>query len=404
MGKNLDLRSNRIKFVVHGFFFSTALKVAEPSTVLPLIIKYFTANNVLIGLFSSLVRGGAVLMQLYMAYFAQTYKKVLKPLRWLFFFRVMSWLGIGLSLYFFAEKNVKLTLWLVGSGFFMFSFFAGFGTILFHELLGKIFSNKYRGATWGYRQIFMGIGGFIGIIITWYFFKSLKAPLSFAYAFLLSSGFMLIGYLFLGNVKEDSKINISSKESSFIKFLYNSFKILKYDRVLSLQILVCLISFSYLFVFPFIVTHTKIELKLGGLALGSALPLIIGNITGNFIWVKLSGKGKDKTIVQLSFIFIIISLIISIVASNIFMFIFIYLFAGAATDGFRLSFKNLILSIAPEEKRPVYFAVQNNITSLGMFFSIPGGILINNMPFNVVISGVIIILLIGFGLSFKLTQ
>ena len=73
-------------------------------------------------------------------------------------------------------------------------------------------------------------------------------------------------------------------------------------------------------------------------------------------------------------------------------------------DGFRLAFSNLILIIAPEEKRPVYIAVQNNITSLGMFFSIPGGALISWLGFDIVGVGIVIVLSIGFVISFKLKR
>ena len=34
---------------------------------------------------------------------------------------------------------------------------------------------------------------------------------------------------------------------------------------------------------------------------------------------------------------------------------------GMATDGIRLSSDNLIIVVAPEEKRPIYMALQNNI-------------------------------------------
>jgi signal peptidase II len=48
----------------------------------------------------------------------------------------------------------------------------------------------------------------------------------------------------------------------------------------------------------------------------------------------------------------------------------IFFLAGASTDGNRISSGNLIIQIAPENKRPVYVALQANITSLGLFFSI----------------------------------
>ena len=321
-------------------------------------------------------------------------------------FRFLSWFGIGLSLYYLGDKNPVLTLWFVGIGLFLFSFVAGFGTVLFHELLGKIFTNNFRGVTWAYRQFFMGVGGILSAFFTAYLFHRFEdqKTLSFALAFIISSGFMAIGYIFLGLVKEDAKINVVKKESNFWLFLKKSFSILFEDKKLSNQIIVCLFSYTYLLVFPFIVKYARLEISFAGLALGSALPLLVGNVLGNIIWVKLSKTGNDKLIIQLSFLAILFSLIMAIFADHMIMFIMVFFLAGIARDGFRLSFKNMVLSIAPEDKRPVYFAVHNNLTSFGMFFSIPGGWLLNHYSINSIIILTVFLLFFGFILSFRLTS
>ncbi len=402
MKENLNLLSNRIKFITHGFFFSTAYHMAEPSTILPLVVNYFSKSDIIIGIFSSLVRGGAIIMQLYMAFHAQTYKRVMNPLRILFLFRLLSWIGIGLAIYFFGNVNPVLTLWLIGLGLFTFSFTAGLGTILFHELLGKIFTNEYRGVTWAYRQISMGIGGILSGVIAGWIFNLYERPLGFAYAFLISGIFMLIGYVFLGVVHEWEKKNTSEKEKNFGLFIGNAFALLKQDKILLNQIIVCLISYTYLFALPFVIKYNRPELNLGGLAVSSAVPLLTGSILGNIIWARLASRNSNKIIVRISFLMMIFSLTMALLPSNIFIFILIFLFAGSASDGFRLAFKNLILSLAPEEKRPVYFAVQNFITSIGLFFSIPGGALLNLIGFNTLIILTITVLLTGFFFSHKL--
>jgi len=402
MKENLNLLSNRIKFITHGFFFSTAYHMAEPSTILPLVVNYFSKSDIIIGIFSSLVRGGAIIMQLYMAFHAQTYKRVMSPLRILFLFRLLSWIGIGLAIYFFGNVNPVLTLWLIGLGLFTFSFTAGLGTILFHELLGKIFTNEYRGVTWAYRQISMGIGGILSGVIAGWIFNLYDRPLGFAYAFLISGIFMLIGYIFLGIVYEWEKKNISEKEKNFSLFIGNVFALLKQDKILLNQIIVCLISYTYLFALPFVIKYNKPELNLGGLAVSSAVPLLTGSILGNIFWARLASRNSNKIIVRISFLMMIFSLTMALLPSNIFIFILIFLFAGSASDGFRLAFKNLVLSLAPEEKRPVYFAVQNFITSIGLFFSIPGGALLNIIGFKALIILTITLLLTGFFFSHKL--
>jgi predicted MFS family arabinose efflux permease len=124
----------------------------------------------------------------------------------------------------------------------------------------------------------------------------------------------------------------------------------------------------------------------------------------NILWGKLSSTGKNRLIVLLSYFLIIIVVILSVLAKHIYYYYFVFFIAGAAIDGFRLAFSNLILIIAPEDKRPVYIAVQNNITSIGMFFSIPGGALVSHLGFNTVGWFTVGVLVLGLFMSFKLKR
>ncbi|MBN2610612.1 MAG: MFS transporter [Bacteroidales bacterium] len=395
MKEKLNLTSNRVKFILHGFFFSTAYHMAEPSTILPLVVNHFSKSNIIIGLISSLVRGGAIIMQMFMAFHAQAYKHVMRPLRLLFFFRVLSWIGTGLAIFFFGKANPLLALWLFGTGLFLFSFTAGLGTILFHELLGKIFTGEYRGVTWAYRQISMGAGGILSGFIAGWILNYFPKPLNFAYSFLISSIFLITGYVIISTVKEWGKRNVAVKEKSFSVFIRNSMQMLKEDRQLRNQIIACILSYSYLFALPFVVKYIKLDLNLGGLAIGSAVPLLTGAMVGNIVWAKLASKNANKQIVTISFILMIISLGLAFIPSSLFLFVLIFLLAGSASDGFRLAFKNMVLNLATEEKRPVYFALQNFITSLGLFFSIPGGALINLIGFNGLLIFTVALLITG---------
>jgi len=71
-------------------------------------------------------------------------------------------------------------------------------------------------------------------------------------------------------------------------------------------------------------------------------------------------------------------------------------------DGNRIASGNLILILAPEEKRPVYTALQTNIVSFGMFFSIAGGIILNFSNYTFLYSFTLILLSVALLLSFKL--
>jgi hypothetical protein len=80
----------------------------------------------------------------------------------------------------------------------------------------------------------------------------------------------------------------------------------------------------------------------------------------------------------------------------------IFLLIGVAIDGAKLAAGNLILIIAPEEKRPVYIAIASNITSLGLFFAICGGVVLSMSNYTILYSLTIFLLSISLFSSYFL--
>ena len=133
------------------------MSVAEPSTILPLIVHHFSESVILVGVFASLLRGGAIAVQLFAAFYAQGYKRVMPYMRKVFLARFISWFMIGLAILLIGDKNPALTLWVFGIGLFIFSFSAGFGSIYFSEIIAKIFNKTERGKSMANRQFYAAI-------------------------------------------------------------------------------------------------------------------------------------------------------------------------------------------------------------------------------------------------------
>lgn len=400
---SVDLKSNRNRFVLQGFFLVAATTAADPSTVLPLIVDFFGGNEILVGVLVSLLRGGAIIMQLWAAFHAQSYKLVLPSLRIVFVARGFIWFFIGLFFYFFGTSNPTFILWIFSILVFLFSFSAGFGVVYYQELRGKAFTKEYRGKTIAIRQIASGFAGILSGGLSGYILSTFDKPESFAYLFIISSIAMATGFAIFWNFKEEKKEKISKRENNFGDFLKNAGKLLKNDRDLKYQIITRLISYSLFFVFPFVILKVKSSFGIEGKDVGSFIFLMmLGAMLSNLLWGKLSSLNKNKLIIIISFILAITVVLTAVYATNIYFFYALYFLAGAATDGFRLAFGNMILIIAPPEKRPVYIAVQNNITSVGIFFSIPGGVILHNLNFEFLSFFSISILFIGLIFSFKI--
>ncbi len=399
----IDKKSNKNKTASHGFFIAISTSIAEPSTILPLIVTHFGGGSLLVGIFAALLRGGAILVQMIAAFYAQSFPLVKPYIKKVFLIRFLAWFSIGLVIYFLNDKNKTLTLFFIGLGLFIFSFTAGFGAIYFREMLGKMFTHKYRGKVMATRQFFAGLGSIGSGALAGWVLNNFEAPYSFAYLFLVSSVLMLIGFSIFLTCDEPEKTKTSKKEKNFFLFLKNSFKILKSNKTLQFQIISYLLSYSYLLSLPFVILDAKENINLDGTAIGFFISSqMLGATLSNFIWGKLSGNGKNRLIVQLSFIILLGIFLMVILFKNFYLYIIVFFMIGMSKDGFRLAFTNLLFIIAPDDKRPVYVALQANIGSIGIFFSVLGGIILKFTSYQYLYIITFILLMIAFLLSFKL--
>jgi MFS family permease len=400
----IDNPKNNYKNVTHAFFLALAITIAEPSTILPLIIHHFSDSVIMVGIFTSLLRGGAITIQLYAAFYAQAYKQVLPYLGKVFFFRFISWFMIGASIFFIGDSNKPLTLFFIGLGLFFFSFSAGFGAIYFKELQAKIFSKTYRGKTMANRQIAGAIASIISGGVVGYVLQNYEAPQSYAYLFMVSSLFMIIGFGVFVTIDEPVKENISIKEKDFKSFIKNSLNILKQERRLQQQILAIFLSFSYLIAMPFVILKANSTFILTGWMLGGFITIqMLGSILGSsLLWRRISNYEK---MLSLAFTFIIMAFIVALFAQSLYSYALIFLLLGIGLDGFSNSSMNLVIEIAPEEKRPIYTALQTNLVSFGLFFPILGGLLLKFTQSYTLIYGLTILLLsLGLWVSLRLNK
>jgi len=398
----LDDSTNNYKNITHAFFLALAITIAEPSTILPLMIHHFSDSVILVGLFASLLRGGAITIQLYVAFYAQTYQYVLPYLGRVFLFRFMAWLSIGLSIYFIGENHKTITLILIGVGLFLFSFTAGFGAIYFKELQAKLFSKSYRGKSMASRQIAGSIASIISGGVAGYILSHYEAPLSYSYLFIASSLFMLVGFGVFMTINEPIKERVQSKEKNFKQFIVNAIKLFKQEKPLQRQTLVIFLTYSYYMALPFVILEANTLFKLSGWMVGGFITIqMIGSIIGSFfLWRNIDEYEK---MLSLSFIFMIFAFTTVIFYKNIYGYTIVFLLYGVAIDGFKIAIMNLIIEIAPEEKRPIYTALQTNISSIGLFFPIVGGTILHYIhSYTTIYILTIVLLTIGLIKSTKL--
>ncbi len=391
-------RINNLKNALHGFFLSVATTVAEPSTILPLIVHHFSSNLALVGLFASLLRGGAIAVQLVAAFYAQSYTRVMPLMRLVFLFRFLFWFLIGAAIHFVGDRNPTLTLWLIGIGLFGFSFVAGFGGIYFKEIIAKVFDRSQRGRTMANRQLWSSVGAILSGGIAGWVLERFEAPESYAMLFMLSAFLMALGLAAFAGIDEPPKERVSRREESFVHFLHNAWGILRSDERLRIQIGASLMGYSFLLAMPFVILQAKETIHLSGWLVGSFITVqMIGSVLGNFFLWRRFGVHYARML-QTAYALMGGAFFLAFFADNAWIYATIFLLFGIGIDGFRNADMNLVLEIASEEKRPVYVAIQSTIVSLGLFFSIPGGFILQWFGYTVLYT--ITLLMLGTGLYF----
>jgi len=401
----MNKKLNHYKNVLHGFFVSIATTIAEAHTILPLIITYFGGGAILVGLFSSLLRGGAIVVQLYAAFHAQSYPHMQKYIRRVFISRFLAWFFIGVSIILFGEEYPNFTLFCIGFGLFIFSFSAGFGAIYFKEIIAKVFTKDFRGKSMATRQFFAAFGSLLSGATAGYIINTFEAPFSFGILFIASSFLMALGFIAFGNIDEPIKQNITVKENSFVKFLSNAYILFKSDKKLQIQIYTFLLTYTYLLSLPFIIIDASSKINMNGTAIASIITAqMIGAMLSNILWGKLSSIGLNKLIAKITILSYIFVIIMALTSSSLYMYMLMFFIVGAAADGFRLSSTNLIINISPEDKRPVYTAIQANIISIGIFFPVLGGIVLSLTSYDFLYMLTIFSLIIAYIFSNKLKE
>ena len=399
----IDDPKNNLRNIAHAFFLSLAISIAEPSTILPLMVHHFSDSAFLVGLYAALLRGGAIVVQLYASFHAQSYKRVLPYLRIVFFFRFLSWLFIGIAILLFGEKHPTVTVTLIGVGLFFFSFTAGFGAIYFKELQAKLFSKAYRGKVMSNRGIAGSTAAIISGGVAGYILSTTKAPLNYAYLFIISSLIMGIGFFLFATLEEPEKQNVSKKEKSFKEFIKNAIKILKKDKRLRVQTFAIFLGFAYLIAMPFVILQANSSFTLTGWMLGGFISVqMIGSILGNILlWRRISDY---ELMLSLAFALMIIAFLVALFSHSLVGYFIVFLLFGFALDGFNISAMNLVIEIAPEDKRPIYTALQTNLSSIGLFFPLLGAALLNisHNNYTIVYLVTVAILALGLFVSLKL--
>jgi len=372
----MDQKSSRKKVVLQGMTLSYASTMADPILLLPLIISYFSDNYLLVGVFIALYKVSGMLVQLYSAYRMQSKLYVMSDLKAIFLLRLFSWLLIGTSIVFFGKEYPNLTLVLMAIGLTLYSISYSMGALHYNEILAKVFTRKYRGVTLAYRQLYAAFGLLVAAFSVNYIIDIYEEPVSFGMLFIYGSFVMAIGLYYFTKIVEPKKEHLRD-DRTFTIFLSNSISFLKSDTIFQKYLLSYILVSTYLLAMPYIIIQSKEYFEFTGLFVAELILIQgFGFIVGNLLWGLFSFKSKEKYILLVSIIMLMVIMLIMLNLHHSYYLYIVFFLYAFASDGIKLVYNNILLVIAPEEKRPIYTSLKSHITSLGFLFPIIGGLII----------------------------
>ena len=420
--ENSDQRFNYVLGVINGAIFMFGFSFLHPNTVLPVFVRQLTESNVLVGLASAIQRAGWLLPQLLVAGYAEnlTYKRGLY-IRANAVRLVLTWLIIPLlACCAVSRPHWTLAGFLVLSG--IAAVFGGLAAVPYSDIVGKTIPGPYFGQFFATR-LFLGAG--LSSILAGFLVRYLLSedsphvfPGNFIIVFSIGAALMTIGILCYIIVREPPG-KVSRRRRTFVDIVGNIPSILRKDRQFRLLLLVLVLASGLGFSLPFYIVLVQERFGASSGVAGTFLATqTLGVLLSNLFWAWLSRRSGNLSLIRvttfgqilipvytLGLVYLMAdtlqgspSWVVSVAFSPVFFLI------GAFISGGYIGYNSLLLSMAPEERRPTYIGVTNSLMGAAALYPLLGGIIVEFLGINMVFFLAALLCTGGFLVCLTLTE
>lgn len=431
-----DIAKNRERYfkrnfwvgVLNGTFFRGGCAFLDPSTVLPEFLSYLTPSSSIIGGVSAIFRAGMLFTQILTANFLETraYKKPVYNLAAKI--RIISVFTLAFVVYFFGARSNNFALLMFLLVYIIYSFASGLGVLPFSDIVAKTIYERKRGLFMALRWstgslLSLGVGYIVARVLSKR--DLFPFPANFAFLFLLGGITITIALcIFSFGVKEPPQKNIRKNVIGFKEYLKTALKNLCYDKNYAYLLITRLFAGAEALSMPFFIRYARTILNMRPEITGSYLSVkMIGGMIAVLIWGKVGDRHGNKLLVQ--FICLLGSLIVAwalsakLLVDQIYLLIplinelallkiiygVVFFMVGGYLAGQIMAFNNLLLEIAPEEKRPSYIGIFNSIVGFELLIlPLIGGIIVDTFSYKIMFMISLFLQSGGVIFSFKLEE
>jgi len=385
-------RANYRRALFHEVAMSLGLTLADPATVIPVLLRELRASNTVIGLLPSIRFGGWLLPQLFAAGYLQSKQRKVPFVVWLDLARALSYVLIALLVVYHRHIPTGLA---IGAFLIVFGFTrmtAGSATVGRFDVVGKVVPRDRLAEFYATRGIWTGAGGlaagvFIGAVLA----SGLVFPVNYATLFVASSIVFAVGAMVFGLVAEPGGA-VSPSTRSPLANLGHALTVVRrdpfYRRYLTYRLLLEVMGVAAPFYMVYAADVWSVPPAMAGtyVAAGTAASLL-----ANFHWRRRAERAGNVAVltesVLLGSLAPLLPLLLSLLygeggtpgegwlASLIFLVAFVV--QGAGSSGREICNNAVLINMAPDSDRPSYIGLTNTITGLLTFTPIAAGRLID---------------------------
>jgi MFS family permease len=316
-------------------------------------------------------------------------------------FRAAVWIGLGVAAWVLGENHPALLLGIFFAVVLADAMAAGVGNIAFSETLARVIPRELRGRARGFRGMAGAVlGGIAGLLIH-YYVPADSGVRVFGLLFAVAGVLYAVGGFVFGLIKDphgQAAPAHATKHESMNARIRRMFAQRTYRRFLAVQILLTpatqgLVFFTLLGRREF---HLDVN-ALGLLIVSDALAPLAGNFFAGRWADRLGNRWALRAAAIASLVAPVVALALLLLGKMwppwavLTVFGVIVFAIGLAYSGFDLASKNMVLDLAPDERRrPVYIGVNDTLLAIPTLLFAVGGAAIDWFGFTPVLAAIAI--------------
>ncbi len=380
-----NIKKNFFINVFDGAFYAFGMSFISLVAIIPVFVRKIGGSNIEVGLIPVFWTIGFNFPQIFFANYVRKlhYKKALL-LKTAFFQRI-PWLLLSLLCFFIIDK-VTASVGLVFF-FILFLLAAIAGSINlpgWFDLIAKLTPVQIRGRLFASRILVGALFGILGGLLAEKILEVYTFPYNFGILFSTAFLLMLVSYLSLTKLVEESP-NPAKKQLKYKEFFKSLPEVLKAEKNYRNFLIADALLIAALMADAFYAVNALKKFNLPESYAGIfTVIMMVSMLTGNLIYGFLADHFGHKLNLLIASTSTFAACIAALLAPSIEFYFIAFIGSASTASLIQLSRLTIIAELCAEEDRPTYIALTNILTSPFILISILGGWFANKLGYNIV--------------------